>query len=116
MNATEAEAVEEALALIKKARPQSLTREERLDVLHLHCHLRKQVAQDVSGNIATMLGRGERTVKDVWAQFLVGGDVVPVPPPSNTSNHASRVPCHPSTIHLVQKFIRDRCITRTRTT
>jgi len=115
MNATEAEAVEKAMAFIKKARPRSLTREERLDILQLHCHLRKHVTQDVSGKIATMLGRGERTVKDVWAEFLVGGGVVPVPPPSNTSNHKKRVPSLPATVQLVQKFIRDRCITRTRT-
>ncbi|KAG9415679.1 hypothetical protein AC1031_000063 [Aphanomyces cochlioides] len=103
------------LALVRTLRPRSLTREERLDVLQLICYLRNQGEKDVSGKVAAMLGRGERTVKSVWSDYVASGNVVPVPPPSNASNHTQRVPSNPAVLALVQTFIRDRSIKRERT-
>ncbi|ETV88734.1 hypothetical protein H257_00248 [Aphanomyces astaci] len=77
--------------------------------------LREKGCSDVSGVVAGLLGHGARTVKAVMAEFLATGDVSVSLPPSNTTNHQSRVPNTRAVRALVKRFIRDRCVTRTRT-
>ncbi|RHY24931.1 hypothetical protein DYB25_008208 [Aphanomyces astaci] len=100
---------------VKMRRRRSLTYEEKLDILWLQASLREKGCSDVSGVVAGLLGHGARTVKAVMAEFLATGDVSVSLPPSNTTNHQSRVPNTRAVRALVKRFIRDRCVTRTRT-
>ncbi|RHZ12624.1 hypothetical protein DYB37_010226 [Aphanomyces astaci] len=100
---------------VKMRRRRSLTYDEKLDILWLQASLREKGCSDVSGVVAGLLGHGARTVKAVMADFLATGDVSVSLPPSNTTNHQSRVPNTRAVRALVKRFIRDRCVTRTRT-
>ncbi|RHY12822.1 hypothetical protein DYB30_006274 [Aphanomyces astaci] len=100
---------------VKMRRRRSLTYEEKLDILWLQASLREKGCSDVSGVVAGLLGHGARTVKAVMAEFLATGAVSVSLPPSNTTNHQSRVPNTRAVRALVKRFIRDRCVTRTRT-
>ncbi|RHY16035.1 hypothetical protein DYB25_013836, partial [Aphanomyces astaci] len=51
----------------------------------------------------------------VLAEYLATHNLSVVQPPSNTTKHHSRVPDTHAVRALVQRFIRDRCVTRTRT-
>jgi len=92
-----------------------VTRMERLDILRLQVGLREDNMTDVAGKLARWLGRGEDTIKNTLKVYLDTGDVHVAATPANTTKHPTRVPRTPAVTTLVQKFIRDRCVTRTRT-
>ncbi|KAF0710983.1 hypothetical protein As57867_005412, partial [Aphanomyces stellatus] len=102
-------------SFVKSHRQRSLTFGEKLDILWMQATLREAKATQVSAQIAQNLGRSERTVKSVLAEFLATGKVTVCDPSSNTTNHKSRVPDTRAVRALVRRFIRDRSVTRTRT-
>ncbi|RHY23918.1 hypothetical protein DYB32_009028 [Aphanomyces invadans] len=102
-------------AYVKLRLRRNLTVDEKLDILWLQATLREVNTANVTDVIPHLLGRGTKTVKCVLAEFLSAGNITVAPPPSNKSNHISRVPDTNAVRKLVQRFIRDRCVTRTRT-
>ncbi|OQR85543.1 hypothetical protein ACHHYP_11720 [Achlya hypogyna] len=102
-------------AFVKKERPMALTLEEKLDILRLHAGLRDDGIANVAIKIAKWLGRGQDIVKAVLREYRYTGSLKVAKAPSNTTNHASRVPNTPEVRALVKQFIRDRSVTRTRT-
>ncbi|OQS00912.1 hypothetical protein ACHHYP_02185 [Achlya hypogyna] len=101
-------------AFVKKERPMALTLEEKVDILRLHAGLRDDGIANVATKIAKWLGRGQGIVKAVLREYRYTGSLKVAKTPSNTTNHASRVPNTPEVRALVKKFIRDRSVTRTR--
>ncbi|KDO25707.1 hypothetical protein SPRG_09006 [Saprolegnia parasitica CBS 223.65] len=96
------------VAFVKTKRGTALTLEEKLDILRLHVSLREEDVADVAGKIAGWLGRSTATVKAVWREYKTTGTLTVAPPPSNKTNHASRVPSTPAVRALVKNFLRDR--------
>ncbi|ETV80380.1 hypothetical protein H257_06689 [Aphanomyces astaci] len=86
-----------------------------MDILWLQATLRYTNTEDVAGVVSQLLGRARKTVKGVLAEYLATHNLSVVQPPSNTTKHHSRVPDTHAVRALVQRFIRDRCVTRTRT-
>ncbi|KDO20391.1 hypothetical protein SPRG_13773 [Saprolegnia parasitica CBS 223.65] len=111
----DAATIDRLKAFVKKRRQRRISLEEKLDILYMHAVLRESQTQDTAGVIARQLGRSTRTVKEVLSEFLAIGDLTVAEPPSNKTHHASRVPRTPAVRALVRTFIRDRCVTRTRT-
>ncbi|OQR85868.1 hypothetical protein ACHHYP_11247 [Achlya hypogyna] len=104
-----------ALCYINQQRPSALTREERLDILRLHVHLRRAKAPRVAETIAAMLGRSDKTDKQVWAEFKATGSVYVAIQPANRGSRPSVVPNTSEVTTAVKEFVRLRRITRTRT-
>ncbi|KAG9404224.1 hypothetical protein AC1031_005763 [Aphanomyces cochlioides] len=111
----EAGVFQEITQYVKAQRPPALTKEERLDILRLHAYFRSRATPRASELIAEATGRSQRVVKAVWKDYLDSKTVVPVAPPSNTTQHASRIPKSTHITSAVQEFIRNRRMTRTRT-
>ncbi|RHY88362.1 hypothetical protein DYB35_009375 [Aphanomyces astaci] len=86
-----------------------------MDILWLQATLRETNTEDVAGVVSQLLGRARKTVKSVLAEYLATHNLSVVQPPSNTTKHHSRVPDTHAVRALVQRFIRDRCVSRTRT-
>ncbi|EQC38930.1 hypothetical protein SDRG_03888 [Saprolegnia diclina VS20] len=96
------------VAFVKAKRRTVLTLEEKLDILRLHVGLREEGVVDVTGKIAQWLGRSDATVKAVLRESKTTGTLTVALPPSNKTNHASRVPSTPAVRALVKNFLRDR--------
>lgn len=100
---------------IAEQRPPALTREERLDILRLHVHLRRAKVPRVAPTIAAMLARSDKTVKAVWAEFKQYGSVSATEPPANRGPRPTTVPNTSEVMSAVHTFVAERRITRTRT-
>ncbi len=70
----------------------SLTYDEKLDILWLQATLREEGNSDVIGTIARLLGRANKTVQGVLAEFNASGDLSVAALPSNKTNHPKIVP------------------------
>ncbi|DBA00955.1 TPA: hypothetical protein N0F65_006216 [Lagenidium giganteum] len=115
-----AETCNDAVAYVQANRGRELTKAERLDVLHLYSVLQSQavaVAQHepIAATVAQMLGRSSRTVQQNWARFKAEQAVAVALPPAYRQPRPSRISYNLKAKSVVQKFIRMRCETRTRT-
>ncbi|CAK4112817.1 unnamed protein product, partial [Aphanomyces euteiches] len=111
---------------VVKARQRSLTVEERWDIVRLQAQLRYERERDksagivvdktpVSDRVAVLLGRSSKTCTLVWSEYIKNGSVSSVPPPANRHVRANRISNDADVESGVQKFVRDRRLTRTRT-
>jgi hypothetical protein len=107
--------LQEIKRFVAAERQTIVTRMERLDILRLQVGLREDNITDVARKLARWLGRSEDTIKSTLKMYLDTGDVHVAAAPANTSKHCTRVPRTHAVTSLVQQFIRDRCVTRTRT-
>ena len=95
---------------VKTNRGRALTKDERLDVLRLHAHFRheQETVGDISFHIAKLLGRGKRTVQEVWKDYNDNKTIVVANAPTNTATRKTRIPKTVQVIASVQKFVRDK--------
>lgn len=114
-------AFDEICSFVQSNRSRVLSKEERLDILRLHAHLRHQHANnkttgDVSKQIADMLGRGKRQVQSVWKDYIESKTIAVASTPANIRPKSTRVPHTTTVIASVQKFVRDKRQIRARVT
>ena len=123
------EAMDEIMEFVKKNRGSSITKEEKLDVLLLqasfrHEHFMKQKKLSpgrrtnkvgATERVAQYLCHGKEQVGKVWSDYVKDRVVQVADPGGNSRRKSTRVPMAHGVIVAVQKFVRERRITRTRT-
>ena len=123
--------LEEIVAYVKKNRSNVITKDAKLDILMLqakfrHEHYTKQTRFPSDRNrsrskgestirVASYLMRKKETVAGVWSDYVNGIPLEWSRPAANYNRKTTRVPTVAGVIARVQRFVRDRRSTRTRT-
>ena len=120
------EELADVVSYVKTRRSRSLTFGEKLDVLLLQAELRHEVEKkdkngrakrvsEVTRLVAKYLHRKSNLVGEIWADYLRGKEIHLAKPGGNYNMKDTRVPRARSVVSLVQKFVRERRLSRTRT-
>lgn len=115
MNAVVDKKTDEALDFVRTERSRNVSREERLLILRLHATMRARGENQVTKSIVNLTGRSGKIVKEVWSEFYRLGRCTEAVQASNMTSHLTRVPDNIDAHSLVQEFVRQRRLTRTRT-
>ena len=123
--------LEEIVAYVKKNRSNVITKDAKLDILMLqakfcHEHYTKQTRFPSDRNrsrskgestirVASYLMRKKETVAGVWSDYVNGIPLEWSRPAANYNRKTTHVPTVAGVIARVQRFVRDRRSTRTRT-
>ncbi|KAH9087757.1 hypothetical protein LEN26_019822 [Aphanomyces euteiches] len=105
---------DDIMDFVAKTRPPALTLGERLDILRLQAYFRREKLPNPSAHIATILGRGIKTVQSVWSDYCNQNDVVVALPPANRNTHATRIPHTKQVMEDVLEFVRMRRLNQER--
>jgi hypothetical protein len=106
---------DEALDYVRLERSRNVSREERLLILRLHTNMRAHGATNVTKSIVELTGRCAKVVKEVWSEYCRSGTCTEAAPACNKISHTARVPNNIDAHSLVQEFVRQRRLSRTRT-
>ena len=121
--------LEEVAAYVKKHRSSVLTVDAKLDILLLQAKLRhehyvkqkllspgrKSSRAEATNRVAAYLLRKKEAVGEVWSDYVNGKPLRVANPAGNYRRKSTRVPRVAGVIAMVQRFVRVRRVTRTRT-
>jgi hypothetical protein len=115
---TEEERCNQTIAYVKSQRPYRLTLADRINILQLQAVLRLQNSESPPVLTAQLLGRAQKTVKEVWREFVETGKLsektrATTPPP--TRSRTRRITSNPALLADLRSFIRARAAARQRT-
>ena len=121
--------METVAAYVKKHRSSVITMDAKLDILLLQAKIRhehfskqkllspgrKSSKADATNKVASYLLRKKETVGEVWSDYVNGKPLQVSNPAGNYRRKSTRVPRVAGVIAMVQRFVRDRRVDRTRT-
>ena len=121
--------MKQVAAYVKKHRSSVITMDAKLDILLLQAKLRhehyvkqkllspgrKSSKAEATNRVASYLLRKKETVGEVWSDYVNGKVMQVANPAGNYRRKSTRVPRVAGVISMVQRFVRDRRLTRTRT-
>ena len=120
--------LETVVRFVKKNRPNVLSIGEKYDILLLQAKLRHEHEQmqkklsvgckrqkcEARNRVAAYLNWQRELCGKIWSDFWNGVELKEAPARGNYDQKFARVPCACIVISLIQKFVRERRITRTR--